>query len=455
MGNSFAYFIIIMWPFFVFGLLLKYGVIFGVCLSFIISYMFLPANYEINIQGFPALNKGTATVISLLVYFIFVKGNLKFFNVGSFSKFVFLLFLLSPLLTAITNTERYLHLPGMSLYDGVSLIANNFLVIFPFFIAFKYFKDFDSQLKFFKLLLFFMLIYSMLILIEIRFSPQLHRIFYGFHPHYFIQQVREGGYRAVVFLGHGLLVALLVSIALLTSVLFYKMKRKIFGYNSIYFIIFFLLILFFSKSYGALAFGLFGMFVILLFKPAFIFYIAFLSAVVFLLYPFLSVSGLFPHQSIVDMASSINYDRGQSLAFRFYHESTLLHHAMDKPLFGWGSWGRNRIYDPVTFRDLSVTDGRWIIVLGTRGLVGFITEYYFIVLSLFLTLFLARKASYFKKEEVILMSGHALMISFILIDQVPNSSLNYFYWFFIGIYYSRIYQLLKDFKEASRGKKVA
>lgn len=53
------------------------------------------------------------------------------------------------------------------------------------------------------------LIYTVPMLYEIRMSPQLHTIFYGYFPHSFGQQARGGGFRPVVFMGHGLLVGFL------------------------------------------------------------------------------------------------------------------------------------------------------------------------------------------------------------------------------------------------------
>ena len=53
-------------------------------------------------------------------------------------------------------------------------------------------------------------------------------------------------------------------------------------------------------------------------------------------------------------------------------------------MFGWGTYNRNRIYDPETGQDLSVTDGDWIIQVGTRGIVGFLGLYGMLALSIVL-----------------------------------------------------------------------
>src|SRR5262249_12273027 len=38
-------------------------------------------------------------------------------------------------------------------------------------------------------------------------------------------------------------------------------------------------------------------------------------------------------------------------------------------LFGWGGWGRSRVYDE-NGSDITIQDGLWIIVLGMNGLWG-------------------------------------------------------------------------------------
>ena len=444
MDSSIAFFVLMVWPVFVFMLLSKYGFKTGFVLVLFISYLFLPSGYDVNFKGIPTLNKGSITSLSVLFYLLLNNKLLSIFKIGPWRFFILILLIMSPFLTALTNSERYLHLPGMTVYDGLSQSAANFLIFIPFLLGFKYYGKYEDQLLIFRTFIVFMVFYSLLILFEIRMSPQLHRLFYGFHPHSFVQQFRDGGFRAVVFVGHGLLVSMLIAIALLVCSIFYKLKLKIMGFNAIYFVAFFLVLLFLNKSYGAFFLGILGLLIILFFSPKMILLFSGLIASFFLIYPVLIYFNLFPHQTIVDVASMVNYDRAHSLGFRFNHEVNLMVHASDKLLFGWGSWGRNRIYDSETFQDLSVTDGRWIITLGTRGFFGYVTEYFFIVLSVVSAAMTLKYRSFIKRNDLFLLSSNALVVAIILADQIPNSSLNYFYWFFSGALYSRVISLRKE-----------
>ena len=86
-----------------------------------------------------------------------------------------------------------------------------------------------------------------------------------------------------------------------------------------------------------------------------------------LLYPTLRATDFFPTMYLVDTAASVSDDRAQSLKFRFDQEQQLLDHAWKRFSFGWGRFGRNRVYDEESGRDLSVTDGQWIITMGQFG----------------------------------------------------------------------------------------
>ena len=77
---------------------------------------------------------------------------------------------------------------------------------------------------------------------------------------------------------------------------------------------------------------------------------------------------------MLDAANSISEERAESLRVRFDNEQQLLERASQRFLFGWGRWGRSRIYDEYG-KDISLTDGRWVITLGQFGVLGFLAEF--------------------------------------------------------------------------------
>jgi O-antigen ligase len=79
----------------------------------------------------------------------------------------------------------------------------------------------------------------------------------------------------------------------------------------------------------------------------------------------------------------MNPERAQSLEFRFINEDMLARKALLRPLFGWGGWGRSRVYNPEGV-DVSITDGLWIIIFGSTGWLGVFSFIATFVLPLFL-----------------------------------------------------------------------
>ena len=80
------------------------------------------------------------------------------------------------------------------------------------------------------------------------------------------------------------------------------------------------------------------------------------------------ISDIWSGQSAVELARSLlNDERAQSLEFRLDNEDLLIAKALQRPIFGWGGWGRNFVYDESEHRRVTVVDGMWIIALGSYG----------------------------------------------------------------------------------------
>jgi hypothetical protein len=325
------------------------------------------------------------------------------------------------------------------MYDGLSLSGIEFLNFLPFLLGLAYFNTHERQIMLLRFVAMAAVLYSILVLYEIRMSPQLHATIYGYFPHSFLQQYRDGGFRAVVFLGHGLVVAMFMVVGFACVFALHKAKLRAWRVDNrlLLFVLFVTIVL--QKSYGAMVYALLAVVVLSFFSPRKIHLAAIGIATIFLSYPVTSSMGIFPHQQIINIASSISAERAQSLNFRFEQEDILLQHALKKPAFGWGSWGRNRVYDPETGVDLSVTDGYWVIVLGTGGWLKFISLFYFVLMAIYL----AYKCQKYlrnmddKKKYQYPMASHSLIVALILINQMPNASLHPLYWLIIGSLFSR------------------
>ncbi|WP_417498669.1 hypothetical protein [Methylophaga sp.] len=449
MPNSFAYFVLFTWPIVVLYLLNRFKVGNGSLLALLSAYMFLPANMTVDLPVLPPLDKFSITTLTIIAVFIIKKIPIGINSLPKAYKCLLAVFLIAPFFTALSNAERYLHMPGLTLYDGLTRSIVSFLYFFPFLIGVKYFRQQEAHIKLFQYFALAALVYSFFALYEIRMSPNLHSTIYGYFPHSWRQQYRDGGFRAVVFMGHGLLVAMFLALGLAFWVAMKKAGLKVFRYSSLVPIAIIVVTLIFMKTYSAFIYGMFIYIAIIFFTKNQQILASLLIGLLFVTYPITSSVGLFPHEELVSFAKDFSADRAGSLNYRFENENILLDHANDKPLFGWGGWGRNRVFDPLTGEDISVTDGYWIIILGISGWVGFLSKFLFIFLPIWFVFKNYKKMSFHCESAKVLLPAHTLIISIILLDQLPNSSLvdNSLYWLLAGSLLGRAEELKSESKK--------
>jgi hypothetical protein len=281
-------------------------------------------------------------------------------------------------LSAITNPDPLvygaLRLPGLGPYDSLSLMFVRFVAIgLPFYMATRLVRGPDDVIAVLKVVVGFGLAYVPLIFWEARMSPQLHATLYGYFPHDFQEHVRGGRYRPVVFTGSGLECATFLATAVLASVGLHRARARVLGIPTAVTSIALFMALVACVSLAPFLYGfLFTLLMLWTGERTQAQAVIALSIVV-VFYPLLRSQDLFPTSAFVSAAEMVSQDRANSLAFRFDNEDQLLAKAAERPLFGWGSWSRNHVYDRETGDDISVTDGFWIIELGQFGLTGFLS----------------------------------------------------------------------------------
>ena len=204
MGNNFSYIMLIIWPLVAIYLYRAKTIQVATVWTILGGFLLLPVKTSIDLPMIPEMGKQTIPVISALIgCWLIKKQRISYFKELGGAKYLVALFLMVPFITAALNSDAVIvgrrYLPGLSYYDGLSAMVNQFLIIAPFFIGRQLFKTYDDQLLMFRLLVIAGLFYSILMLFEVRMSPQLHTWVYGYFPHEFAQQMRFGGFRPVVF----------------------------------------------------------------------------------------------------------------------------------------------------------------------------------------------------------------------------------------------------------------
>jgi len=401
------------------------------------GYLFLPVGVDFDFPLIPALNKTTIPAITAFICCRFVaKENLSLLPPKGLERNLILLFFVGSVGMVLTNSDAIREvtrfIPGLSYRDTVSVMLSQGLLLLPFIISMQLIKNHEDQIQLFKLVVYAGLLYSILIVFEIRMSPQLHKWIYGFFPHSWGQQVRYGGFRPVVFLGHGLWVAIFLVSVLGAALVLTKLKIQVTKYLNGWIVTYLVVLLYLSKGFGAMLLG-FALYLPIKFMSAnLVRRAAWCLATVAITYPLLCIMDIFPHQYLLGLIEPINSRQAGSLEYRFHQEALLLERAKDKFVFGWGGWDRYKLAD-------SVTDGYWIILFGKYGMIGFTAIFGLMYAAVVRASFVCNQVDDNKVQ--VLMAGHCLLVAVIMVDQLPNDSMNSLFWIIIGSLIGRCRQI--------------
>jgi hypothetical protein len=230
--------------------------------------------------------------------------------------------------------------------------------------------------------------------------------------------MRFGGWRPTVFMEHGLQVALWMGFCLLIAYVTLRMKPLIVierpKYSSLILLSLggtFLLL----KSLGSLALvaSAVAIFELARFLRLRVLYLTLPACVVG--YLILRGFGLGSPDALVSFVrDNISAERAESFQFRIDNEDLLAAKARKQVWLGWGGWGRNRVFDEYG-KDISVTDGLWIIIFGTQGVLGLSAFYAMQLMAPTLLLFGRRF------HENAAVTGLALSCLISSIDTLPNA----------------------------------
>ena len=404
--------------------------------SILAGFLLLPVRTGFDAPGFPNLDKTLIPNLSVLLWsIIFARYKIIVIPRSKILIGLMLLYILSPFFTMLNNQEpvrlSVSSLPGMNFYDATTIFAQQLIELLVFLIGYSSFKTENDIRDILKALVIAALVYSIPILWEVRFSPQLHAQLYGFSPSEFGQQMRASGFRATVFLGHGLTVAIFVGMAIVAAIGLWRDRTRVLGLSGAAYSIYLLLILILCKSLGALILAtIFGIASYLLRYRHIVTLLA-ISGLIVLGYPVLRGAGLIPINAIAEISAEFSTDRAASLQTRIDNEELLLEKVAEKPIFGWGTWGRGRIYKTDWSGkynyDATITDGTWIIIISSFGWLGYIATFGLIAYP---TARAFQNRKLFAKSPSFVMLLGVLVVN--LLDLLPNSSLLPITWLIAG-----------------------
>jgi hypothetical protein len=385
--------------------------------SMVIAWLFLPIA-DLKVPGIPDYSKMSATCYGVVL-------GILFFDLETIFKFKWrwvdlpvLLWCICPGISSLDN--------GLGPYDAASVVMYQTITWgIPYLIGRMYFPDAESLKELSLAIVIGGLIYVPLCLFEIRMSPTLHLWVYGYHQKNFAQEIRYGGFRPTVFMNHGLMVGMWMCMTTLIAGWLWWNGRlpKMWGVPAIVQVLLLAGTSVLCKSTGAI--------VLLAAGTAALLATAYLRTRIALvcliiaapLYIVLRCTGEWDGKSLVAASSVQGEDRSQSLDFRLRNENMLMEKALRQPLFGWGGWGRSRVYDE-NGKDISITDGLWIIALGNCGIFGLTVLTAFLLLPAILMVWRYPPHVWLSNPEFAAPAVCCVVTTLYMIDNIPNGMVN-------------------------------
>lgn len=397
---------------------------------YLLGTLFLPADIVIRLPGLPPLDQNTLPGYGILIAVLVLSKKLwSKARADAVSLAAIVLMLLADVPRVFANTDPiiyvYKYVQPLVQHAAVAFILEDCLVfVLPFFLGIALGNSVERVKDMLDVWLKLALVYTPLAALEVRVSPQIHIWTYGYFQHDFIQMLRESGFRPIVFMTHGLEVALYMAISLLLAILAKTSGTRIWKVPPTVLVLLLFVMVILCKSLAAMLYGGLGAILLLWASPRTRTFVAKLLALVILTYPLLRLMSWVPTEAIVEfIRDTINPDRAGSLQYRFQNEDMTLERTLRRPLTGWGGFERIQTHDPWGWQ-LTVIDGSWIIELASGGIPRFLAVFGLLTWPLFKAAKVVRRLP--TGEHSQLLSGMALITAFVVLDLIPNSFFNYF-----------------------------
>ena len=335
-------------------------------ISFVVGWCYLP-RVNFPLSGVPDFDKVVATTCGvLLAAMIFDMGRLMTFRFQWYD-LPMAAWCVAPIL-AVWST-------GVDFYEGFAATERQIVCwAVPYFLGRVYLNTLEDLRELALGLVIGGLSYAPLCLYEVRFSPNLNQMVYGFSVTAW-EGTRYNGFRPRVFTANGLECGMWLAVTMMAAYRCWARGsiRTLWGWPFGYAVAILAVTTILGKATGAIVLLVVGLVLLWLVRVT----RSALPIWVLIILPFIYIgtrsSGIWSGRQLTDFAASnFGQDRADSIQFRFDCENLLIEKANIKALFGWGMAGRGRITDE-NGRDMVITDGLWIITYGDMGMFGVIS----------------------------------------------------------------------------------
>ena len=334
----------------------------AVVIGIVGAWLFLPPS-GIPLSGLPDYTKSAAFSYGIMLgTLMFMPDRVIQFR-PHWLDLTMISFCLSPFASSLSN--------GLGAYDGISVVLSQLTTWgLPYLVGRLHFRTEEELRDLVVGIVVGGLVYVPFCVYEMRMSPLLLNKLYGIGV---FMASRLGGWRPRVFFADGLELGMWMTVSCLCAVWMWwrRSLTTLWGYSfGAFFLPVIVVVTVLCRSSGAMMLLMAGL-AVLWFSVQFRSRLLMLALVLGpIIYIAVRVPNVWDYSGLVDFLSqNFSSDRAESLAFRFKNEDILIAKAIQMPVFGWGGWGRSRVFNEDGV-DVSITDGLWIIIMGPTGVVG-------------------------------------------------------------------------------------
>lgn len=389
----------------------------AVVAAFVGAWLFLPqAGFDIP-GPLPNYDKVSATCLGVFISaMLFDSQRLGRFRLRWFD---------APMLVWIGMGFVSSSLGGWGSYEAVSAIMHQGIMWgLPYFVGRLYFGTPEALRELAVGVVVGGLLYVPLCLYEVRMSPRLHEMVYGFHQNDWLQTRRGGGWRPTVFLEHGLAVGTYMCAAALLATWLWLSRgaRAVMGVPIALAAVVLLGTSVACKSTGASVLMVGGLGALLMARSTRGAWPIWIMAGVPVVYIVSRTILGWKGTELVDLARLVSGERAASLQCRLNSESGLWQVVQPRLLVGAGRFIWSGVV-PEGGTDRIIPDGMWIIALGRFGLVGLAAFVGFMGLPVvqFLRKFRGRE---WLEPGAAMAGAWSVVLAIYLIDSLSNAMLN-------------------------------
>ncbi len=393
----------------------------AVVISMLAGWLFLP-NWSFDIPAIPDYDKVMAVNGSVVLAIILFDMDLLLKFRPHWWDLPMLFWCLTPMMSSLLNE--------LGFWDGISSQMSNVIIWgLPYLIGRLYFNKISNQKLLMQGLIAFVIVYFPLILLESRIGAQLHVLVYasvgGSGSYETVDWFGPLRYRPSGFLQTGLAVSMFVASGMIAGWSLWSIgrQRKLGPMPQSIAVTLAIISNILCKTLGGFTLAWTGIFALICVRHLRIRIVIVALVMVAPAYVAMRTAGLWSVQNFADfIGENISEARAGSLGFRLRNEDILIDKALDRPVFGWGRFGRARVYDE-NEKDISITDGLWIIEFGNYGLSGLIMMLAFQAVPVIVVLVKTPRRMW-NHPSFAPTTAMAIIVCLNAIDNLPNAMYN-------------------------------